>query len=204
MNQFVVRRRLVGGLSTSIPSSSSSSFFGSASVPIGTTSSPLGLVVEERRSRGLHTSSSNHSIGLVGGAALLAVGAYGSSLVLQSVVEARKKRAEEAAKNPQPEGGESQEQQQQAAAGASSSGFFSIFSFSKGFYDGGFEEKMTRREAALILGVRETATREKIRDAHRRVAMLNHPDQGGSPFLAQKINEAKEVLTGAAGDSRNN
>jgi hypothetical protein len=35
------------------------------------------------------------------------------------------------------------------------------------FYDGGFEDAMTRREAALILGVRESATPQRIKDAHR-------------------------------------
>ena len=61
-------------------------------------------------------------------------------------------------------------------------------------YDGGFEEKMSRREAALILGVRESANKERIVDAHRRIMLLNHPDRGGSPLLAAKINEAKDIL----------
>ncbi|KAL3529440.1 hypothetical protein ACH5RR_008762 [Cinchona calisaya] len=64
------------------------------------------------------------------------------------------------------------------------------------FYPGGFETTMTRREAALILGVRESAVIEKIKEAHRRVMVANHPDAGGSHFLASKINEAKEILMG--------
>ena len=64
----------------------------------------------------------------------------------------------------------------------------------KRFYDGGFEEKMTRREAALILGVRESATPQRIKDQHRRILMLNHPDKGGSKYMATKINAAKEML----------
>ena len=68
--------------------------------------------------------------------------------------------------------------------------------FGKRFYKGAFEPKMTRREAALILGVRESASRERIREAHRRVLMLNHPDTGGSTLLATKINQAKEMLLG--------
>lgn len=66
--------------------------------------------------------------------------------------------------------------------------------FAKNFYDGGFEEKMSKREAALILGVRESATVERIKEAHRRVLLLNHPDRGGSAHIAAKINEAKDLL----------
>ncbi|CAN0825396.1 Mitochondrial import inner membrane translocase subunit TIM14-1 [Linum grandiflorum] len=64
------------------------------------------------------------------------------------------------------------------------------------FYDGGFQPKMTRREAALILGLRESATAEKVKEAHRRVMVANHPDAGGSHYLASKINEAKDVMLG--------
>ncbi|RWR88617.1 mitochondrial import inner membrane translocase subunit TIM14-3 isoform X1 [Cinnamomum micranthum f. kanehirae] len=64
------------------------------------------------------------------------------------------------------------------------------------FYDGGFERVMTKREAALILGVREHAVMDKIKEAHRRVMVANHPDAGGSHYLASKVNEAKDVLMG--------
>jgi len=62
------------------------------------------------------------------------------------------------------------------------------------YYEGGFEDKMTRREAALILGVRESASLRRIKDSHKRLLILNHPDTGGSTFIAGKINEAKELL----------
>ena len=53
---------------------------------------------------------------------------------------------------------------------------------------------MTRREAALILGVRESSSPARVKDEHRRLLILNHPDTGGSTYLAGKLNEAKELL----------
>jgi hypothetical protein len=62
------------------------------------------------------------------------------------------------------------------------------------YYEGGFEDTMTRSEAALILGVRESSDPKRIKDAHRKLLILNHPDTGGSTYMAGKINEAKELL----------
>lgn len=90
--------------------------------------------------------------------------------------------------------------------------------------DGGFEAAMSRREASQILGVRcahmllfctravslllptclhcsERSSKQQIKEAHRKIMMLNHPDRGGSPYIASKINEAAECLQGQSRSS---
>jgi DnaJ family protein C protein 19 len=37
---------------------------------------------------------------------------------------------------------------------------------------------MTRREAAMILGLRESAAEDKIKSAHKKIMVANHPDSG--------------------------
>ncbi|GAA5898601.1 uncharacterized protein JCM6883_003366 [Sporobolomyces salmoneus] len=60
---------------------------------------------------------------------------------------------------------------------------------------GGFQSKMDRKEAAEILGLREShMTINRLKDAHRRIMLANHPDRGGSPYIASKVNEAKDLL----------
>lgn len=53
---------------------------------------------------------------------------------------------------------------------------------------------MTIAEAREILGVEANASAREIRTAYRKMMQRNHPDQGGSAYLAGKINEARDVL----------
>jgi hypothetical protein len=55
---------------------------------------------------------------------------------------------------------------------------------------------MSPAEAASILGVAETADRETVEQAYRRLIARVHPDQGGAAGLAQQVNAARAVLVG--------
>jgi curved DNA-binding protein CbpA len=41
---------------------------------------------------------------------------------------------------------------------------------------------MNRREAGLVLGVSPSASKLKIKEAHKRIMLLNHPDKGLNQF----------------------
>lgn len=53
---------------------------------------------------------------------------------------------------------------------------------------------MSRDEALKILGLEASASEAEIRAAHHRLLAGLHPDKGGSDYLAQQINRARDTL----------
>ena len=163
--------------------------------------------------RSFHSSVPNErAVAIIMGLATISAAAFAGSSAIQSYREwkASQPSEEELQKMKQQEEEEQQKQQQEAQAntktkeesstksddGPRENIFKEWFGVGVGanYYQGGFEDKMTKREAALILGVRESSSAQRIKEAHRRLLVLNHPDTGGSTYVAGKINEAKELL----------
>ncbi len=53
---------------------------------------------------------------------------------------------------------------------------------------------MSIEEAYRVLELKSGATRKDVLASYRNLITRNHPDQGGSTYIAAKVNEAKEVL----------
>ncbi len=63
---------------------------------------------------------------------------------------------------------------------------------------GGGGGPMSRAQALSILGLEEGASPDDVREAHKRLMKANHPDRGGSTWLASQINRAKDTLLGTS------
>jgi len=53
---------------------------------------------------------------------------------------------------------------------------------------------MSQEEAYQVLGLQPGAKAEDIVHAHRTLMKRIHPDQGGTNYLAARVNEAKDTL----------
>ncbi|MEM1381805.1 MAG: hypothetical protein AAGH41_14380 [Pseudomonadota bacterium] len=56
---------------------------------------------------------------------------------------------------------------------------------------------MSREEALAILGLEGSPSEDTITAAHKRMIVRAHPDQGGSDYLAAKVNAARRTLLGS-------
>jgi len=54
---------------------------------------------------------------------------------------------------------------------------------------------MSRDQALSILGLSRGAGPQEIKDAHRRLMRITHPDRGGTSEQAAQVNRAKDILT---------
>lgn len=58
------------------------------------------------------------------------------------------------------------------------------------------DSAMSPAQAHEILGLAPGASADEIREAHRRLMRANHPDAGGSTWIAARLNQARDVLLG--------
>ncbi|NRA29536.1 MAG: hypothetical protein HRU11_04675 [Parvularculaceae bacterium] len=54
--------------------------------------------------------------------------------------------------------------------------------------------KMDKAEALAVLGLEGMPDADAIKAAHKKMIVRAHPDQGGSAYLAAKVNQARDVL----------
>jgi DnaJ homolog subfamily C member 19 len=102
--------------------------------------------------RSFHATAPAENTILIATGVGIAIAAIGASYVIRAVDT---KNSVERLTNPDgTENKEAKDATGEKPKPAASTGMFSAQSLARRFYRGGFEDRMTRREAALILGVR--------------------------------------------------
>ncbi len=56
------------------------------------------------------------------------------------------------------------------------------------------DDQMTVKQAIEMFEIDEMYMEEDVRAAYKRLMNLNHPDKGGSKYIASEINHAREIL----------
>jgi DnaJ family protein C protein 19 len=171
-----------------------------------------GRIDDDQKKREYHTTApSERAVAIILGLSAVSAVAYAGSSAVQSYkewqlaqpspeeVEAQRKEDEKERmkqEDAKPSEEERKEEEAKEAKKPRENIFKEWFGVGVGskYYEGGFEDSMTTKEAALILGVRESSSPKRVKDAYRQLLVLNHPDRGGSNYMAGKINEAKELL----------
>lgn len=62
------------------------------------------------------------------------------------------------------------------------------------------EQAMDKEQAMSVFGFKNIPSKKEVIQRHRELMQKNHPDLGGSDFLAAQINEAKDILLKEAND----
>lgn len=142
------------------------------------------------------TAPAEKGVAIVLGLGAISCASFATAQGIKAYREWKESQPEPPIEEPKEQESTKQQSQQEEDEGPRENVFKKWFDAGVGskYYEGGFEETMTRREAALILGVRESSSPKRIKEAHRKLLILNHPDTGGSTYMAGKINEAKELL----------
>lgn len=63
----------------------------------------------------------------------------------------------------------------------------------KTFFLPGFKSKMDLQEAKQIFNTK-CLQKDHLDKVYKTLIINNHPDRNGSPFIMQKINEARKIL----------
>lgn len=56
------------------------------------------------------------------------------------------------------------------------------------------EEELSLQNAYQVLGLKSGVSRKEVFNSHKKLMMVNHPDKGGSEYIAQLLNQARDKI----------